>query len=326
VTRTERPTSRRAYRSSFREWDSQAWVRSKPHPAPGFRPGLHYFSPALCPVLAHPAVAAAPRRIREDLLVHALYLHLEFTVRLETGPVNEVCLLLRQPALLPGLLPGLPAEMRDDALRIYTDEAGHSEMSQTLMTAVRRATRVSPVIHQPRFLTELADICAGAADVPTQLIKLLFVIVSETLITSTLSDLPDDESVQPPVRDHALDHATDERRHHAYFRQLFDFVWPQLPAATRHRIGPLLPRMIMSFLGTDTDAWTAVFASLPESFPDPARLAAEAATDPLARWVSEGARPTLRMLQAAGVLADPAVRAAFAASPLDLEPDSPCES
>ena len=60
-------------------------------------PSKVYFSPDLCAALAHPEVRARPRAVHDRLLVHHLYLYLEFTVRLETGPVNDVCLLMREP-------------------------------------------------------------------------------------------------------------------------------------------------------------------------------------------------------------------------------------
>ncbi|HEY2671028.1 MAG TPA: hypothetical protein VGJ07_11720, partial [Rugosimonospora sp.] len=115
-------------------------MRAKPRRNSPFRPGLDFFSADLCVPLRHPQVRAAGLRVRRDLLVHCLYQYLEFTVQLETGPVNEACLLLRSPAFLPSL----PTGMKNDALRIYTDEAGHAEMSHTLQAAVQEETGVPP--------------------------------------------------------------------------------------------------------------------------------------------------------------------------------------
>ena len=294
------------YQSRFDRWDSQSWVRSKPRRAQGFEPGKVYFAPDLCPALRHPVVAGQPKAVLGRLLVHQLYLYLEFTVRLETGPVNDACLLLRDPEFLPWLPPG----MRDDALRIYTDEAGHAEMSHTLMTAVRTATGVVPLPHEPGFLRVLATIRDEARDLDPALLRLFFVIVSETLITASLSRLPRDERVQPRVRALATDHAADEGRHHAYFRQVFEYLWPRLPPDTRRRIGVLLPRMLVAFLAPDQAALGAVLADC--RIARPAVVAREVLADPgTAAEIADGAGPTLRLFAQRGVFDDPEIAAAF---------------
>lgn len=300
------PAAHGTYRSRFTHWDTQAWVRSKPRRGTEFGADRHYFSPDLCPPLAHPAVHAQPAEVLERLLVHHLYLYLEFTVRLETGPVNDACLLLREPTFLPWL----PAGMRDDALRIYTDEAGHAEMSHTLMAAVRARTGVDPVPHEPRFLREL-DRVYTSTDLDPLLLRLFFVVVSETLITASLSRLPRDERVQVPVRELAADHAADEGRHYAYFRQLFEYLWPRLPAAERREIGTLLPRMMLAYLEPDEHAVAAVLADC--GIDEPARVAREVVEGPeTLADIRQGAQPTVRMFAQNGVFDDPVIAAAFA--------------
>lgn len=304
-----------AYRSRFEHWDAQAWVRSKPRRDTAFAPGLHFFSPNVCPPLAHPEVRALPPQARERLLVHHLYLYLEFTVQLETGPVNDACLLLRSPDFLPWL----PARMRADALRIYTDEAGHAEMSHTLLAEVRDATGVEPIAHRPQFLRELEQLYAEPGESDQAMLTLFFVIVSETLITGSLSRLPRDRRVQARVREFAADHAADEGRHHAYFRQLLEFVWPRLPAAVRRRTGVLLPRMMAAFLDPDRAMTASILADC--GVRRPAETAAEVCAAPYTRaMVREGARPSVRMFRANGVLDDPVVAAAFTAHGMPTGP------
>jgi hypothetical protein len=304
-----------AYRSSFDQWDTRAWVRSKPRRAGAFDPGKVFFSPDLCPPLRHPAVRAQPKAVHDRILVHHLYLYLEFTVRLETGPVNDVCLLMREPAFLPWL----PGGMRDDALRIYTDEAGHAEMSNTLLSGVRAATRVDPLPHEPRFLRELDELRDTGPDLDASLVSLFFVIVSETLITASLNRLPHDVRVQVRVRELAADHAADEGRHHAYFRQLFDHLWPRLSAVERRRIGVLMPRMLSAFLAPDQPALTAVLADC--GIPRPAAVAGEVVTAPeTLTTMKRAAVPTLRMFAQRGVFDDPVIADAFTASGLPVRP------
>jgi hypothetical protein len=294
-----------SYRSRFEHWDTQAWVRSKPRRDTEFVPGLRFFSPDLCPPLSHPAVRARPD-VHDRLLVHQLYVYLEFTVRLETGPVNEVCLLLRDPMFLRWLPPG----MRDDALRIYTDEAGHAEMSNTLLTAVHEATGLTPILHEPWFLGELASLYRADTGLDRSLLMLFFVIVSETLITGSLIRLPRDERVQTQVRELAADHAADEGRHHAYFRQLFEYLWPRLTTPERRRIGLLLPRMMLAFLEPDEPATAAVLADC--GIDQPESVAAEVVAAPQTLvTVRDGALPTLHMFARNGVFTDLMIAEAF---------------
>ncbi|MFJ7212998.1 diiron oxygenase [Amycolatopsis sp. NPDC098790] len=296
------------YRSRFTEWDRRSWVRSKPHRDAPFTARGQYFSADLCPLSACPRVQAAPAGVRAAILVHSLYLHLEFTVQLEMGPVNEICALLHSP----GFLPWLPAAMKDDVLRIYTDEAGHAEMSNTLKSAVMAETGVVPIEHRPRFLTELAALYSAELPAYRPLVKLFFAIVSETLITGTLTKLPKDPSVQPAVRELAQDHAADEGKHHAFFRQLFELLWPRMPLPLRRKIGGLLPRVIHAFLWPDEPALTSVLRSMPGEFDDPARIVAEMSASARTRdAVLHNATPTLRMLRSNGVFADPVVSRAF---------------
>jgi para-aminobenzoate N-oxygenase AurF len=303
------PLTSRDYRSRFTEWDRRSWVRAKPRRDSPFTTGGHYFSPELCPLSGCPRVRAAPAGVRAAILVHSLYLHLEFTVRLEMGPVNEICALLRSPDFLPWL----PAAMKDDVLRIYTDEAGHAEMSNTLKSAVMAETGVAPIDHRPRFLTELAALYSAELPAYRPLVKLFFAIVSETLITGTLTRLPKDPSVQPAVRELARDHAADEGRHHAYFRQLFELLWPRMPLPLRRKIGELLPRVIHAFLWPDEPALTGVLRSMPDEFDDPAGIVAEMSASARTHdAVLRNAKPTLRMLRDNGVFADPLVSRAFA--------------
>jgi P-aminobenzoate N-oxygenase AurF len=296
------------YRSSFRRWDEISWVRSKPHRMPAFSSGLHFFSPGLCPLLGHPDVQRAPVALREKILIQFLYLYLDFTVRLEIGPVNDVCKLLNEPDFLPWL----PTQMKDDALRVYTDEAGHAEMSHALMSSVRAATGIEPVEHEPRFINELARLSEQNSMLDERLILLFFVIVSETLITGTLNKLPRDSSVQPAVRQVAQDHADDEVRHHAYFRQLFEHVWPRLAGDLRSRTGVLLPQVMLAFLAPDEAALAAILGSFKDAFDRPERIAAEVVADARTMCrIRQDARQTMRMLDRSGVLHDPATRAAF---------------
>jgi hypothetical protein len=297
-----------AYESQFVKWDELSYIRKKPRPAVPFDSNLYFYSEALATLFAHPNVANSPERIRRELLVLHLYNYLEFTVRLELGPVNEVNKLLCNEDFLPWL----PAPMRDDAFKIYVDEGGHAEMAHRLMMCVQESTKVERLRLTPAFLRTLEHLVASEEPEYRPLIKLFFVIISETLITGSLVKLPKDESVQRAVRDMANDHATDEGRHHAYFRKVFEHVWPRLPREMRRKIGVLLPDMILAFLQPDKSALTRMLESFPDEFPEPLQIVEEVvAYNSTLQGIVTSASPTLKMLRENHVFDDPVIDNAF---------------
>ena len=297
-----------SYESQFVKWDELSYIRTKPRRATPFDRNLYFYPEGLATLFAHPKVAGSPEQIRRKLLVLHLYNYLEFTVRLELGPVNEIVRLLCHEDFLPWL----PSQMKTDAFKIYVDEGAHAEMCHTFMMAVQESTKVKRLRLTPAFLKTLDDLVSREEPEHRPLIKLFFVIISETLITGSLVKLPKDQSVQRAVRDLANDHATDEGRHHAYFRKVFEYVWPCLPRLMRRRIGTLLPDMILAFLQPDKSALTRMLESFPEEFPKPAQIVEEVVNYKSTRdGIVSSASPTLRMLRENHVFDDPAIDNAF---------------
>ena len=297
-----------SYESQFGNWDELSYVRSKPRRATPFDPHLYFYPEGMATLFAHPKVANSPEHIKRELLVLHLYNYLEFTVRLELGPVNEVSRLLCHEEFLPWL----PSQMRDDAFKIYVDEGAHAEMCRVLMMSVQANTKVERLRLTPAFLRTLEDLVSGEQPEHRPLIKLFFVIISETLITGSLVRLPKDESVQRAVRDVAYDHATDEGRHHAYFRKVFEYVWSRLPREMKRKIGILLPDMILAFLQPDKSALTRMLESFPEHFARPAQIVEEVVDyKSTVDGIVASASPTLKMLRENHVFDDPAIDNAF---------------
>lgn len=296
------------YESQFVNWDELSYIRSKPRRATPFDPNLYFYPEGMAVLFAHPKVARSPEEVRRKLLVLHLYNYLEFTVRLELGPVNDVSKLL----CLEEFLPWLPSQMRDDAFKIYVDEGAHAEMCRVLMMAVQENTKVERMRLTPAFLRTLEDLVSREQPEHRELIKLFFVIISETLITGSLVRLPKDDSVQKAVRDVANDHATDEGRHHAYFRKIFEYVWPRLPREMRRKIGRLLPDMILAFLQPDSSALTRMLEAFPDEFPRPVEMAQEVMNYEFTlNGIVTSASPTLKMLRENRVFDDPIIESAF---------------
>jgi hypothetical protein len=246
----ERPRSPR-YVSRFERWDDLASVRRRPrrHFA-AVEPEL-YFPPELYPVVLHPLVVAKGSAVVKGLLLQRLYDYLEFTTELETLAVIPVATKISRGR--SGL--ALPGRMMSDAYKIVTDEAWHAQFSHEFTCEVEAETRVPWSLRgtcaPPAFLLRLDEIRGRLPHDLRGVEGLLFAIVSETLISGMLAQIPRDDRLPLSVRDIIRDHAEDEGRHHVYFRSLLTHLWPALGHAGREAVGPLIPEIIYAFLEPD---------------------------------------------------------------------------
>ena len=240
------------YESRFANWDERASVRRKPRrelvPQDA---GALYFPPELVPVVSHPLVAEKGPEAVQTILIHRLYDYLHFTTELEELAVIPVA---------GGICRGvsgldLPERMRADAFKIVTDEAWHAQFSYDL---IRQTEQLTGVRHQsqglPRFVGHLDVVRERLSPGTRGAEALLFAVVSETLISRILSDIPHDARLPAAVRDLVQDHAEDEGRHHAYFRCVLEYLWPALNPSERREVGPRIPSIIRAFLEPDFPA------------------------------------------------------------------------
>lgn len=246
-----------AYRSSFRSWYERASVRSAPRRLVRMDADQdagqpqRFFSPDLVPVARHPLVRALPPEVFDEILVQHLYRYLDFTAKLEYLVVNRTVLGIAHGSV--GV--DIPEEMRLDAYKMYCDEAYHALFSADLAAQVRRATGLAPRLPgEPFFLRRLQAILGELPAGRRPLAELLFVIVSETLISASLAELPQRDGVVHAVSSTIRDHAADEGRHHAYFAHFLRRLWAQLDPAGREFAGRLVPRLMDAFLRPDLDA------------------------------------------------------------------------
>jgi len=299
------------YRSPFLEWHEKSWVRKGKAQAEEFESNLDFFSRELVPVFDLPDAAQLSEDHASEILVLWLYNYLDFTVQLEVGPVNYVCKRIHDASFLDWL----PTISKDDALRIYTDEGGHAEMSNELSRRVQIFTGVKPCRTRPQFLIALDELRRDRLPMERDFVTLLFVIVSETLITGTLSKLPGDATVQPSVRAVASDHASDERRHHAYFAQLLEMIWSRFPRSLRRQAVLLFPILLHAFLDPDRHAIRSILARFPEVFPEPDATIEDLVNSvAVQRRLKESARPSISQLRKAGVLDEEGAVDVFAAA------------
>lgn len=238
------------YRSAFSAWDTKASVRSRPRRELA-DDGLSLFPADLVPVARHPLVAALPPEIYDCLLTQHLYRYLQFTAKLEYLVVNHVTLGIAHGSIAVPI----PDQMRFDAFKIYTDEAYHALFSVDLMRQVEAQTKIRPSFEdEPYFLTRLAALKERHDGSRAQLIEVLFTIVSETLITATLTEVARSQDVASAVVETVHDHALDEGRHHAYFASYLNYLWASLGRKEREFAGRVLPELIDIFLLPDLPA------------------------------------------------------------------------
>ncbi len=240
------------YRSPFRNWHERAAVRQSPRRTlREDETGRHYFPPELVPITQHPLVRELSEAVQEEILVQHLYRYLDFTAKLESLVVNRTVLSIAQGSV--GV--ELPDEMRFDAYKIYCDEAYHTLFSVDLARQVERRTGIAPRLpRQPFFLDRLHRLLDERSAADGVLTELLFVVVSETLISASLAEVPDSSEVVAAVSGTVRDHAGDEGRHHAYFAMFLRRMWGQLSPAERRAVARLVPRLIAMFLHPDLPA------------------------------------------------------------------------
>lgn len=293
------------YRSPFGGWDERAVVRSAPRRVLARPLPPDPFPPELVPVFRHELVRSISGRARTTLLAHHLYRYLDFTAQLELLVVNETLVGL---ALRSSM--GLDEAMRLDALRMACDESYHGLFSIDMKLQLARAYRVPSAADTPAwFLRRLDQLLAGLEASQRGLAKLLFVTVSETLISASLSEHTRSDSAPAAVRDMLQDHAVDEGRHHAFFAAFARCLWTRLDPGERQWAGRLLPRLIDVFLTVDTAAIEAdlVAAALSES--DAHQVVEETfASDEIAAQKRVAASRTLRYFEELGAFLDSAAQ------------------
>ena len=210
----------------------------------------------------------------------------------------------------------LPPHMAADARKIAVDEMHHALLATSLVAEIAALAGVTPVaVRRPAFILRLERILAETDAQLRTLVRFFFAVVSETLITGTLSQVPKDARVMPGVRQMLRDHAEDETRHHAFFADALMQVWPRLQAHERALIGPLLPEFISLFMTPDPMALAAALGQVGLGRLEIDRLREEAyAPERLNRAAADGARVTLRHFHRAGVFQDARTADAFAAA------------
>jgi len=294
-----------AYRARLDNWLQHAGVRSwsipRHHDGSRFLP----FSPDFVPLASHPLVRDRGGAVIHQVLGQHLLHFCVFTEHLELEAVVPACTRLRF-----GRVPfSVPAGLAQDAGRVVVDETWHAECSSDLKGEMMRATGVTPGRDRdPAFLQELRRLKETLSGHHQVLADQAFTYVSETLITGTLTRVPNDGRVQPAVRAGLREHAREEAFHHSIFGQAIGVMWSQLPPADRDVAGPLFAKMIAIFLRPDTLAELDGLEAAGFTASEAKRIVEETYEGPVGRAPWQCAAPTVGFMRQHGLLDHAATR------------------
>lgn len=305
------------YESSFRHWDFRASVRSKPRRELTEEPrqGSLFFPPEQVPVAVHALVKDLPRA--DELPVHALYQYLHLTTVLEQTTVVPVASQIASGQLNIEL----PAAFRADAFKICTDEAWHAQFSYDFMSNVAAVTGIEPTaLITPGYTRKVSQAREMLDPSLRPLLDIFFAVVTETLISRLLSDIPKDRRLVPEVCEIVADHAEDEGRHHAYFRSLLRYLWTRISATERRLVGVQVPVLARAFLEPDIEAVTRMLNTIETPTGDVASIISDCYPALDEHGFVRAAAGTVRAFRDAGAFEEPQIADAFARAGLYTTP------
>ena len=272
------------------------------------------FSPELVPLMSHALVRSRDDAVQRMILGQKLHSYFRFTTHLELKAVLPACTMigLKESAIRT------TDEFAHDGFKIAVDEAHHAYCAEDMKQQLTAITTIRPYRERPpAFLRMLAGERDALDGKFKQLALLAFTCVSETLITSSLANVPADERVIRAIRDVIMDHARDEAKHHGYFSCFMETMWAQFTVEERDVVGPLFAKFIGTFLSHDAEAESDWLEAAGFSGADRTRIVAESyeAID-LRKIHRQASKPTVALMNRFGMLDHPATTDALAAAGL----------
>lgn len=292
------------YRSPFKKLSSSALLDDHVGERIRLRPKRLYFDPDASILLVDEALRGLSRKVREELLMLEFLRYASFTSDLEDNLVCPATRSLLDPSASLPWRPCRESRQSDDAHRILVEEVVHGLEIARLMRAVRRKAGKRDVEFKSHAFLEEVDRMAREEDNLKDIIRLVAVCLTETLITTALAVTPQSQApLQKPVQRFFRGHDRDERKHRYYFQYVFRQLWPRLSAAQKESIGPLLPRMLAVYLTLDRKVFEAILGKFPAQVKDPAGTVERIATHPgIQERKRKSAASSITMIEKAGAM------------------------
>jgi hypothetical protein len=296
------------------DWSTVATVRSVARRRLADKDRGLPFSPELVPLLSHDLVRNRDDDVQRMILGQKLHSYFRFTTHLELKAVLPACTMigLKESSVRTS------DEFAHDGFKIAVDEAHHAYCAEDMKRQLTAITDIHCYRERPPAFLRLLAGAQNALDGKfKQLALFAFTCVSETLITSSLANVPADERVIRAIREVIMDHARDEAKHHGYFSCFMETMWLQLTVAEKDIIGPLFAKFIATFLSHDTEAESDWLEAAGFSPADRKRIVAESyeAID-LRKIHRQASKPTVTLMGRFGMLDHPATLDALAAAGL----------
>ncbi len=208
----------------FSKWYENSSVRISPRRVLHDEPLNHFFSPAVAPILSHTLIQSLQNSSILEIEIQLLYKYLKFTEYLETRMVNKVIVSISNDT--DGL--DFPEELRKQAYKIYCDEAYHALQASDMCEQVRSVTGVTAIPMMIELERELDYLKSGYPVAIRNYFDLLFVAVSENLVSNELNGCMKDHSIHTEIINLIRDHARDEVAHAIFFRHVLVHISKKL--------------------------------------------------------------------------------------------------
>lgn len=281
----------------FQNWNEKSSVRSAPRRI--LQPEeahLDLFPRHLAPISQHSIIASKYADKISELLCLQLYRYLYFTINLELIIVN--------PNILRVSLASKEFMLSEQeslaTVKMYVDEGYHALFCMDLAKQLNRITNLSPNHNtDPHFLKEYRRITSESSD--SALAGIMFTSVSETLITGSLSEVAIDGSTPSSVKELMKDHARDEARHHAFFKELIWRIGKNNPLGLQKMLH-LIPESIYAFIQPDMEQLRASLLQVGVTRDDTEQILHETyPTDEITKYARNSAKDLLGFLDSEGI-------------------------
>lgn len=293
-------------------WDKKAMVRTTPlRMLPELQGDGHHYPLFRQPLCVHPAVIARGEQVVERILLQSCYKYMEDIALTETEVVCRIT-----TAIANGRSRyDFAREVRQVALTVVTDEAYHAYVARDFLDQLAQITGTAPIEH-PRDTELSVALEATLRRLPPELhreFEFLAVAIAENTLTREIVDLRADPKLDQAFQIALSDHLGDEAQHAGFFQLFLGLFWHQLEPERRAIVGRALPEFLRGYLGVGIQQHfdAAVLRSV--GFAE--HEAAQIVEDCHDGYELGPCHPMLvnilRLLNAAGILADGPTRAAF---------------